>query len=182
MAAALAESKATSERIMSEIASLKQDVVKMHKSIEARELKQPIISNEAEAADMATQPAIQASTTKLRQLTWRPNLHKGGTRLAGLERTLHGNREFRRVCRSFSREYENNKPISDVDFIWKFIDSIDLCLSKHIQESLAAGLSNYVYTRKQIRGQSDEHYVTISRKLSWDIFRKALDKIAMFSA
>ncbi|KAK0703175.1 hypothetical protein B0T26DRAFT_680903 [Lasiosphaeria miniovina] len=212
IAAALAESKATSERILSEVASLKQDLVKIHESIEARGQNQPIISNtsldneaeagatqpdtqerqtvvsntslddEAEVADMATQPDNwQESQIVVRNVDKDSQVvngqvvnsqvvkQKGGTRLAGrsFERTLHSNREFRRVYHSSIKEYENSKPISDVAFMWKFIHSIDnFGLSLHIQEWLVAGFPKYVYARKQIRGQSDEHHITISRKLS----------------
>ncbi|KAK0703775.1 Alpha/Beta hydrolase protein [Lasiosphaeria miniovina] len=97
------------------------------------------------------------------------------------KRTLHSysSRDFRRLYRSFNQEYKNSKPISEVGFIWKFIDSIDNPgLSRHIQESLAASLPEYIYTRKETRRPSNQHHINISAKLSWDEFKKALAKTA----
>ncbi|KAK0703345.1 hypothetical protein B0T26DRAFT_658108, partial [Lasiosphaeria miniovina] len=83
-------------------------------------------------------------------------------------------RDFKRPYRFLNKEYKEDKPISDVALIWKFINSIDNPgLSRHIQESLAARLPKYVYTRKETR-RSHQHNITISRKLSWDEFEKAL--------
>ncbi|KAK3362107.1 hypothetical protein B0T24DRAFT_641150 [Lasiosphaeria ovina] len=95
------------------------------------------------------------------------------------KRTLHSysSRNIRSLYRSFNQEYKNSKPISEVDFIWKFIDSINNPgLSRHIQESLAASLPEYIFTRKETRRPSDQHHINISTKLSWDEFKKALAK------
>ncbi|KAK0717763.1 hypothetical protein B0T26DRAFT_710812, partial [Lasiosphaeria miniovina] len=100
------------------------------------------------------------------------------------KRTLrpYSNGDFKslfRLCRSFNQEYRNSKPISEVDFIWKFIDSIDNPgLSRHVQELLAASLPEYIYTRKETR-RSNQHHINISGKLSWDEFKNALVKTAI---
>lgn len=63
-------------------------------------------------------------------------------------------------------------------FIWEFLSSIeDPSLSKHIQESLATLLPEYVTRSRDTRRRNPRRHVIISKTLTWRRFREALVQI-----
>ncbi|KAK3394741.1 hypothetical protein B0H63DRAFT_56575 [Podospora didyma] len=80
---------------------------------------------------------------------------------------------------SFHEDYKNNKPTSDRDFIWKFLDGIENPnTSKYIQESVAAILPGPVSIKRAMRQVNRQRYVNISPSITWRDFRHACTKIS----
>ena len=81
---------------------------------------------------------------------------------------------------SFHETYKSNKPASDRDFIWKFLDGIENPnMSKHIQESIVAILPGSVSMKRQMRQINRQRHVNISPSATWKDFREACSKIPL---
>ena len=88
------------------------------------------------------------------------------------------NQDIRSLYLVFRDRYKANPPSSDTAFIWEFISSIESqTMSKHIQESLAAILPEYVTPSRDTRRKNQRRHVNISRALTWRKFREALVRI-----
>ncbi|KAK4154624.1 Alpha/Beta hydrolase protein [Chaetomidium leptoderma] len=86
--------------------------------------------------------------------------------------------DIRSLYLLFRDRYKANPPKSDKTFIWEFISSIENpAMSKHIQESLAAILPEYVTQSRDTRRKNPQRHVNISKGLTWRKFREALVKI-----
>ncbi|KAK4242358.1 Alpha/Beta hydrolase protein [Achaetomium macrosporum] len=86
--------------------------------------------------------------------------------------------DIRSLYLIFRDRHKANPPKSDTAFIWEFLSSIeDPTMSKHIQESLASILPEYVTASRDTRRRNPRRHVDISRGLTWRKFREALVKI-----
>ncbi|KAK0729363.1 hypothetical protein B0T21DRAFT_336195 [Apiosordaria backusii] len=92
--------------------------------------------------------------------------------------------EIKDLYRRFRNRYDTNPPLDQVRGIWRFINQIkNHDVAKHIQESLAQALPEYVKmgSRGRLATQSDPPprvFVTISGKLTWKRFREHFDHYA----
>ncbi|KAK4452996.1 hypothetical protein QBC34DRAFT_376968 [Podospora aff. communis PSN243] len=83
----------------------------------------------------------------------------------------------------YREEYERKRPMSEVTFIWTFIDAIDdRALSTHVQTSLAAVSPRWVSVMPNLRRRPSGRYISIRKGLRWKDFQKALLKMPPMSA
>ncbi|KAL2126303.1 hypothetical protein VTI74DRAFT_1214 [Chaetomium olivicolor] len=88
------------------------------------------------------------------------------------------NEDIRTLYLIFRDRYKANPPKSDTAFIWEFLTSIqDPAMAKHIQESLAALLPDYITLSRDTRRKHPMRHVNISKGLTWRKFREALVRI-----
>ncbi|KAH6619829.1 hypothetical protein B0J18DRAFT_255309 [Chaetomium sp. MPI-SDFR-AT-0129] len=88
----------------------------------------------------------------------------------------HSDFDIRSLYLVFREKYKTYPPRSDTAFIWQFLNSIkDPVISKHIQESIAVALPDYVLRKH--RRRTPRKFIEISKALTWRMFREVLVKI-----
>ncbi|GAB1311114.1 Testis-specific serine kinase substrate [Madurella fahalii] len=86
--------------------------------------------------------------------------------------------DIRTLYLSFRDRYKMSPPKCDVDFVWEFINRIESpAMSRHIQESLAVMLPDYVTRNRNTRRKNPQRHINISKSITWRKFREALVKI-----
>ncbi|KAJ4295854.1 hypothetical protein N0V88_004556 [Collariella sp. IMI 366227] len=86
--------------------------------------------------------------------------------------------DIRTLYLLFRNRYKTTPPKSDTAFIWEFLNSIqDPAMAKHVQESLANILPDYVTLSRDKRRRNPGKFVNLSRGLTWRRFREALVRV-----